>query len=204
MYSRLGGWVKSGGATGSSLAVPGTPAREAVADCVFCAMPRRKVLDVARPGKVQRTIPSECTALTWVLALLFRPQNALPPPTPGPSTPPRRLARERVRRSLPLHLRPDPPPRPLGPSPRRPFPAGVGDRQAHQHRNLTGLESDRPRRSRPVLLPVRGPLIRFGFSRARRKRDRRIAAVLELRRLPPHRRRHRHPRRSLRARSEEH
>src|SRR2546423_15414987 len=38
MYSRFAASVNSGGATGASLAVPGTVARVAVTDCVFWAM----------------------------------------------------------------------------------------------------------------------------------------------------------------------
>src|SRR5262249_7065415 len=180
MYSRLAGWVKSGGATGSSLAVPGTVARAAVVDWVFCGM---RLSNVPDRGARFNVFP-EFRAFPGVLGLLF--DHVFPAPIPRAFRPLRRRALVCLRRPGAAHVRPGPPRRPVGPAAGRALAAGVGDLEAHQHRDFTGGEGDRARRSGAVLLPVRGALVGRGLSRAGGERDRRAAAVPELRWLPAH------------------
>src|SRR2546429_6758591 len=75
MYSRFAASVNSGGATGASLAVPGTVARVAVTDCVFWAMSfegtracRRSQAGECRGDSAGPTaIPRECVTPTLML-----------------------------------------------------------------------------------------------------------------------------------------
>src|SRR5436305_3680119 len=75
MYSRFAASVNSGGATGASLAVPGTVARVAVTDCVFWAMSfegtracrRSQAGECRDDSAVLAVIPRECVTLTLML-----------------------------------------------------------------------------------------------------------------------------------------
>src|SRR5205823_6001077 len=107
MYSRRLGSVKSCGATGSSLAVPGTVAREAVVDWVFWAMEGRNYPRVA--GAARRR---ECVRRSGVSRVGFA--HVLPPTASRPAAALRRPARAGVRRRGATDLRADPAPGTLG------------------------------------------------------------------------------------------
>src|SRR5438067_115724 len=138
MYSRRA--VKPVGATGSSLAVPGTVAREAVVDWVFWAMEGRTYPRVR--GAARRR---ECARGSGVPRLGF--PHALPATAPRPAAALRRPPRAGVRRRSAADVRADPAPGPLGPEARRALAAGLGDLQADQHRDLAGSEADGAGRS---------------------------------------------------------